>query len=858
MAIAFTTAPTVEPEDAITSTQLSALADAFNSRLRSGIADGTFRIHQFLFNSFRSVRYPDGTAFPSWAEFFEFYMHVDPDETPATWPLSMPNAASGANQASQMMAFVFGDLSVDPEGYRLVENFPLWAGGNPPTTPELQWIVGNRQRGAIDPDTGNQYVPAYQAAQEYFKITQLPDSFHGKSYGSFQPQAETIGDCGRNVVNRRIFYTSVVATPDTSGILNGTISTADGNTVVTYDGTCFNGTPNAQPTHVQYVSETPFAHYIFLNDGGIDRVPINDFIEGPYTQGGELKKPNGNQLTNYLNAFIHDFRGTHDERYPDNAAQQDTKDIGFSFEEFLAQQYFLSPNIGTTSGSAINPVYPQFAWIGIAEPPENDLAIHSQSATTAHQYADGFTLAVAYVQYERLSEAATVQCLVNGDVYKSFTVPEDDGEFMVTFKDVVNTPEISFRLPDGATFTDSSGYIMVDCTEQVYYRPQLHDAYLLLRLMSTEGDEDARVEGRGLDDDRANEFYERYMLTGMCKNTVAQAPVIQDVEVNNNPVYDAARRLCRENVKIVPRRELLNYEVSGGKSILYFQRHALGLSNQNVDSFKGLAPSLENITSGGITTGQSYQLRTGSIDYSGTTYNAGDIFTGAGGVKAFTDNETQTASVVREYEGVRPLAFPNGYSNEWLMFSQEKVYSHSDSNIFHPDSYSDIMAFNNRCMFYAPTHELGPNGSSGDILRHVQTGITVPVLAPEAPSGYNYLRNINEFTYTADDTKTNFYKSCPIYKPDEEIESCISYEEGGIEVVKLTFTGRIQHTDEAPATISSNHLVWDKDALALEPYRTTENAIREYIIARGGTQHCTTSMVGNTAAESTVPRSKFC
>jgi hypothetical protein len=62
--------------------------------------------------------------------------------------------------------------------------------------------------------------------------------------------------------------------------------------------------------------------------------------------------------------------------------------------------------------------------------------------------------------------------------------------------------------------------------------------------------------------------------------------------VNDNPVYDAARRFTREHVKILGRRQFVSYEVAGGKSILRFLRYVNypGIDADTLDCFKGIAP----------------------------------------------------------------------------------------------------------------------------------------------------------------------------------------------------------------------------------------------------------------------------
>jgi hypothetical protein len=166
MAISFTRAPTVASGDKITSAQYRALARAFNDRIRSGVGDPVFRVCWYMLQAARQIRNSDGAlAFPSNAEFFEFYQHIDP--TDGEWPLAGPGETEGTNVASVLGEFVFGSEGRDL--YSEAERTTDPAAGGidmlAPTSNVERWIVGKLQRGAYDAATGALASPSFKAAR---------------------------------------------------------------------------------------------------------------------------------------------------------------------------------------------------------------------------------------------------------------------------------------------------------------------------------------------------------------------------------------------------------------------------------------------------------------------------------------------------------------------------------------------------------------------------------------------------------------------------------------------------------------------------------------------------------------------
>jgi hypothetical protein len=170
MPITFTRAETVEPGDAITSRQLASLADAFNSRIRSGLGDATYRIPYYLFQAARQIRNSDGGfLFPSQGEFFEQYQSLEPQD--GQWPNSFAGTPEGVNVSNPLGAFVFGNQSADIDNETdRIETVAFLVNGAAPATLADYWTLGQLQRGAIDPDTGAIASPALDAARLHMRI----------------------------------------------------------------------------------------------------------------------------------------------------------------------------------------------------------------------------------------------------------------------------------------------------------------------------------------------------------------------------------------------------------------------------------------------------------------------------------------------------------------------------------------------------------------------------------------------------------------------------------------------------------------------------------------------------------------
>ena len=747
MPITFTRAETVQPGDAITSRQLASLADAFNSRIRSGLGDATYRIPYYLFQAARQIRNSDGGfLFPSQGEFFEQYQCLTAAE--AEWPVAPAGTPEGVNVSNPLGAFVFGNESANiaSETDR-IETIAFMVNGGPPVTLSDYWTLGQMQRGAVDPDTGAIASPALDAARLHMRIAYSVRSPYGNSYGGFQPLPEEDGGSpcapasGFTPVNYLYKFTSLV----------------DGS-VVTYPGSC-----PEEPTHVGYILRMSDLYIVVLNNGDTDYYRRSEWIEGPYTGGGALKRDVGGQLDRAIDVFVKDFRGTEAQR------ERGWNRNAFDFQRFLTRQYSLAPNRGQQVGQEITATYPTFTWNG------NQAA--GTTYPTGHPFASGYVLDAVFIRAEGVTAPVVVEILNEDDeVIATVTASPVDGvaESIYWLPTPLTPTVIRPRLGAALTFSGGSGTLTIQTTELYPYKPNASDAYALLRVASAKT---GTVHGSGIEEEAAKEIWDGYRTFG-CIVPGPGLP-LEESAINSNAVYDAFRRLSK-CVRILSRNQLIGYALEGGKSVLWFTRE----NTIGADAFDGIAPT--------------------------------------GGVG-----------------GIAHTAEPRGFTNEWMIGFQFKAYHPSESSIWKPSAYSDYFTFSDRCHFYHPSYP-------GDLQQHFDYGQTLS-LSPEGAPGYRYAKGVNNSVGDADR-----YKSCRIYEPDIEVESAEELTEGGVAVVKLTLTGRLHYSDGAVSSIDRDVGTWDVAALRAEAYRSTENAIREYLVWTNTGQNAVAGKPGDSAFGSGV------
>ncbi|HYE31376.1 MAG TPA: hypothetical protein VEH27_08115 [Methylomirabilota bacterium] len=862
MAISFTRAIEVAPGEAPTSLQQNKLARAINDRLRSGIGDGAYRIAMWWFNLFRQVRLPDesGFVFPAQGEFWEIYQGLDPERDIA-WPVTPAGGVEGANLANPIMQFVFGIGDTFPEYLRLAED-----GGGPalrlgsvadsrqPQTWGDFWELGKLQRGVIDPETGLQNVPALAAAQSATQFAFPSYSPHGKSYGGYFPTpVELLSSCGSaentNIPSYQIKFTALRADVSVGGY-HGTISyNDDGLPSITYAGSCPEGAEFSDTGHVLGIFGFSSMFYVVVSQGPglgywIDAYEAADWVEGPYTGEGHLQRADGGHLPRMVAYYAAEFRGSPGQRVDTATSEFEIENVGFDFQEFMTRQYLLAPAIGRYEAEQLQAIYPVAAWRGPAEIPQGtDLEFVNTGTGPIYFARPGFVLAGVYVRVDGLFGSVTVELRTPaGELKRTLKLTAADNGVAETaeyFKEPWDGMMV--RIPNGLRFS-GPGQINVEFAELLEYKPQVWDAYMLLRLFATKGGDEIShsTDNRGIDVSNAPDFWSIYKNYGVIANPIAAGPKSEnDSWVNFNPVFDTARRLSREMVHIIPRRQFLSYEVTGGKSIVRFKRYAFGMQNEKVDLFWGLAPAHQALTSGELMEGETYIVRatSGYIVYQGAAYVNEQSFTA--GASADFQESGDAKLYVRD--GIRRSAIKRGATNQWVCFLQTHRFTFSNTSLWKADAYGDYYTWNNRCHFHSGSanhtgfrrhvnynHSVSLEESESTIRRYLNhPRVQAEYVAPEAPTGYNYAHGSNNAG-----SSEEFFKSCLVYQPPYEVESATVEFEGGEEIVKLVFTGRFHSHEDAPASVSSDPTAWSSDevtALWNEDYRTDDNALREYM-----------------------------
>ena len=268
-----------------------------------------------------------------------------------------------------------------------------------------------------------------------------------------------------------------------------------------------------------------------------------------------------------------------------------------------------------------------------------------------------------------------------------------------------------------------------------------------------------------------------------------------------------------------------------------------------IDMLEGIAPSGQPPTS--LTVGRIYEVTSGFIVHNNEQINSGQTFTAV-------STEFTGSGTVREESGTYD-AYPAGYSNRWLLDFSFLPYYYSTSSTWKPDNYADIRSpFISRCLLDDPNIS-----SDNTTLNHFSYGQR-PAYFPDATSGFNYVPTpLSIFgDYANQGATSNFMKSCRIYEPPIEVQSVTIDDqmsaEFGEDIVKVHLHSRVHHHDTlAPTSINHDISTWNAADLAAEvaEYRTTENAIREYLLYDQSGRNCGNAGAGDAAYSSSLPTS---
>lgn len=625
---------------------------------------------------------------------------------------------------------------------------------------------------------------------------------------------------------------SYVFNPTTSGSIAAgvhyRVENGDGliyNGVTLFSGNGFTGVGGVT-TFTQVDAGEPSEVHKVVIEARVDELFFADWFQGPYTSGPVLDQNPSRGLEEMISEFIGAFRGTATQR---QAAAGRLQTLAFDFQIFLESQYQLAPAYGhTVEGAAVGD-YPQAFFNDDNSPSGSAYARTTLGGgvdftATIHE---GFTLAGFLVQATTITaELASGPVKLeafdpsNGEVFSRFTVLSGSVRAHWSRNWETEPTAVQFRMV-GETLLDAGEFITIELAELVRQQPTLDDAMLVLRLGSTRGDE--VDDTRGATCSTAARISAEFLSRG----AVCNLQTVGIASLTANPLYQAAREMIVNRLRMVRRQPWQSQEVVDGKTVLRFDRFTT-ISGINLDLFEGIAPPVDPIETGSILSGVVYAVADADINYLGVVYHAGETFTGVAGNDGFSGEGT-----VRQVNGIVATAPANGLSNEWLMHMSLNPYSSNEASVFKDDVYGDALTYqHNRALFYSG-HVTTPDDDCLTLRAAVDptyragvSGIFDPVLVVEAPSAYNYFRsrsgagNANTMAGEGTDTIQQFYRSCPVHKPDYEIESATLEDDGA--TVVLTLKTRLQR-------------ISDEDLGEGFTYRTDENALEDYAAALLGT-----------------------
>lgn len=487
--LGFPTAPEVAPGDLVKSSQINGLVDAYNARLVSGIGDGHRRILAMVAGMCRNLRNSDASGFlhPATLEFLESYQNIDPESD--SWPATDFGDPEGINVNAPWGAFVGGNLAggIDAEADRLAA-VPLLVGGLPPADAWDLWTLGKGQRGGIVEVSGEDVVasPALYASSSYQTIRFRNTQPQGMSFGNWQPGPEILStDCDDPLVadgfpapiNYEIKFTAI----------------SMGYSDITFAGTCQPG-PDISPSnkydsHVAWITTTPWAYYVWLNNGTLYALPTQHYVEGPYTGPPRLRRRDSEMFNRTFNSFIRGWRGdeliTGDQEPaapPSGDPLEQWNVMAFDVQRFMTRQYLLAPAFGTWDDPNVAVEYPRWEFTGATLAADSTLAYYAGG--TSRTIATRFLGCGWAAKATGLVGSIQVGLFVGGVQRSALTLTDGVPTAMEMFPDtqIAAAAVVTIKTLTAGTWTDGTGTLTVEIAELIEMLPQLHDLALVLRL----------------------------------------------------------------------------------------------------------------------------------------------------------------------------------------------------------------------------------------------------------------------------------------------------------------------------------------------------------------------------------------
>ncbi len=872
MAVDYTEATPVDVDDGVFSQDYNRLALAFNDRLKNGVGDPTWRLLWYAHSLVRGMRNPNGFNYAAEDEWWKVYSHIK-EASGITWPTTSAGMPEGVNVANPLGAFIYGlaptvvneegrvsgSGEFDPAGTPLASaptGVPLFlsdGGLHAPANIADYWTLSKYQRGAVPSDLSDYSASnAIKASQEHGLINYSSSGVFLQNYGGFLPSPKL----------------------DTT---TSTSHTCDDGYTPNYDlkfsnlvGGSDKDYSTCQPDGVMFYFEGFTAYKIVKWDGTTESLPLTDYIEGPYTDNAYLRRYKGQQLNEVMNWFAMEYRANETER---DESDMNRINKGFQFQDFLTRQYCLAPAYGTVATGSITAVYPTFELSG-GEAAGTFLAVTtagSYSGTTTYTVPAKFTYAAFYAKTSGSGAGAvTVEAFSGTTLLTTFTITAVGGstiDHLKWFTSAHNEADIRFKITSALP---ANVTINIECAMLLEYKPTIYDAYVCLRMGSTDGPTSTSFDKSGYTFSNPKQISDNILDYGCLIRAVAGIPTAD--AINENPVYESARRLIHNNLRMAERQSLVGYEVIGGKSYLHFKRFARGQYSGDLDVFEGIAPPSAEVASGDLIEGEVYQVWSaggaGSIIYGAVRYYPITSAGSSGGEMAgtfFTATSDKTFVIagdakVRVRNGIRSVPIKDnrddrfrGQTNEWTTQQTTNVYKLSDSSIYKSDAYGDIMGFlTDRCGLLSCDWSRMSCTTGFAHRREVNQQVNYGAkmsLRPENPSGYRYVLgsqatggyNTNSMVQTENTASAplkegdkRHYESCQIYKPDNGIEAVYidptSYYAGADYDVIVKLTGRLEN-ETSPTTVTNSSSGWYAAFTGsyVPKRRTDENAVLEYL-----------------------------
>src|SRR6185436_15819522 len=302
-------------------------------------------------------------------------------------------------------------------------------------------------------------------------------------------------------------------------------------------------------------------------------------------------------------------------------------------------------------------IYPLFQRVGINSiSAGTKLPLVAGGTGTGHTVAAKCVVASLIVETHDLVSDCTVEVLSNGvQVGVVKLSAEATTDVLVLSAPITAGKVVEMRVTNDCTFTPGNANrgVAVEVAEIMDYKPWPHDHFLVLRLGGARIDLFNGTDGYGGDEEAAKLISNDYFRWGLIQNVRGNAsnPGSADA-ISTNAVHEAARRLFR-CVRILRPEQLVSYEVSGGKSILVFNRWTVGAGGDPASPGSADTPPPETETaSGDIVRDARYTVRARDSDfvtYDGVDYTDLQGFRGVDGQTDYIATGTAKVYLVTQF-----------------------------------------------------------------------------------------------------------------------------------------------------------------------------------------------------------------